>query len=160
MRGLSWRRETAKERGRERSNGRVRATGCSAGGADRLAPPHADMSYPPDPTAWFRIRRARLLSLVGRRVSFPSTRARRMRQPLPACLDFTMSYPPDSKSPNRIGRLRRCPNSDISYKLMLHLIMLKKSAIKKKFARTWTEETGEQISLKYSTIRSHSAKRP
>jgi hypothetical protein len=48
------------------------------------------------------------------------------------CLEFSYSYPPDRIGPNRVGRLRRCPNSDISYKLMLHLQMLKKSAIFKK----------------------------
>jgi hypothetical protein len=124
------------------------------GGCRPVSTPHADMSYPADPTGWFRIRRARLLSQVGRRGSFPSTRARRMRQHLPACLEFSISYPPDTICPNRIGRLRRCPNSDISYKLMLHLIMLKKSAIKKNRPRLSCGGRGHPRSGSAATVRS------
>jgi hypothetical protein len=47
-------------------------------------------------------------------------------------LDFSESHPPDSIPTNRIRRIRRCTKSVITYKLILHLIMLKKSAIKKK----------------------------
>jgi hypothetical protein len=40
-----------------------------------------------------------------------------------------LSHPPDGTSPYRVRRLKRCPSSVISYKLMLLLKKLKKSAI-------------------------------
>jgi hypothetical protein len=42
------------------------------------------------------------------------------------------SYPPDTISSSRIWRLKRCPTFVISYKLMLLLKKLTKSAKKKK----------------------------
>jgi hypothetical protein len=122
------------------------------GGADRVSTPHADMSDPPGATGWFRIRRARLLFQVADVAPFLSTRARKSRQHLPACGPPSYSYPPDTICPNRIGRLRRCPNSDISYKLMLHLKMLKKSAIKKNFASIGSEGLKIKASWKMSLV--------
>jgi hypothetical protein len=63
---------------------------------------------------------------------------------LPACGPPSYLYPPDTICANRIGRLRRCPNSDISYELMLHLKILKKSAIFKKKSQIGTLLQGEE----------------
>jgi hypothetical protein len=50
------------------------------GGAHRFTALHADMSHPPGATPRYRIRRARILSQVGRRGVFLSSRVRKSRQ--------------------------------------------------------------------------------
>jgi hypothetical protein len=54
------------------------------------------------------------------------------RRCLVASASDHLSHPPDGTTTYRICRMERCPNSVISYKLMLHLKKLKKVQYKKK----------------------------
>jgi hypothetical protein len=135
MRGFSWRRERAKREEESEATGEWGRLGCSAGVPTGLAPRMQTC----------RIRRVRQAGFESAGRDFflrwadvapssplaPGSRDNTCQHAGPR-LEFSYSYPPDTICPNRIGRLRRCPNSDISYKLMLHLKMLKKSAIFKK----------------------------
>jgi hypothetical protein len=102
-------------------------TYASEAGGVRLAgePLHADLSVPPGATTLIESAGRDIFSRWGD-VAASSPLAPGSHD---SVLEFRYSHPPDRIPANRVRRLKRCPSSVISYKLMLHLKKLQKSAI-------------------------------
>jgi hypothetical protein len=130
--GFELKQRMSKERRREATSewGRVRASGVPHGGCRPGIAQRANMSRPPGATGWLRIRRARNLSQVADVALFcpltPGRHDRTCRHAGPR-LKIRYSNPPDAIiSSYRVRRTQRCTSSEICYKLMLDLDMLKK----------------------------------
>jgi hypothetical protein len=103
----------------------MKATLHAAGGCGPAMSKSWDFSHSPAATGWKGAGRMRQVALLLSR-ALPT-----YRPPAVASvhLDARLSHPADSTRSYRVWRMRRCPNSVITYKWILVLKMLKKIAL-------------------------------